>query len=133
MYIHYGNTHFDPDLVAKVHNRPLWTKPLGGLWASRVDAKFGWKDWNAVNQLKECVEENSFTFLLTEDVKVLEIRSVEDLDGLLTPSGMDFEQLLSEGIDAVELFLESRDLYYALYGWDCDSILIMNKEVIIPC
>ena len=30
--------------------------------------------------------------------------------------------------EVVDDYLES--LYFKLYGWDCDSILIMNKDII---
>ena len=43
----------------------------------------------------------------------------------------DFEKLLSDGVDAIELFIsDDRELYWSLYGWDCDSILIMNPDVV---
>ena len=47
---------------------------------------------------------------------------------------LDFEQLLKNGIDAVQLslFIGNYELYYKLYGWDCDSILIMNPDIIKP-
>ena len=46
--------------------------------------------------------------------------------------GIDFESL-SKSYDAIELHLsDSEDnLYMMLYGWDCDSILIMNPDVIV--
>jgi hypothetical protein len=43
---------------------------------------------------------------------------------------LDFEKLARD-YDAVEILAGSNvDLYYAFYGWDCDSILIMNPYVI---
>lgn len=46
---------------------------------------------------------------------------------------IDFEKLKSLGCDALEIFAGSnRTLYDLFYGWDCDSILILNKDVIIP-
>lgn len=46
---------------------------------------------------------------------------------------LDFETLESSGVDAVEVNLSAdRNLYYELYGWDCDSILIINPEIIVP-
>ena len=47
---------------------------------------------------------------------------------------LDFEAMVRHGIDAIELDLTKNysDLYYALYGWDVNSILIMNKDIIIP-
>jgi len=43
---------------------------------------------------------------------------------------LDFNKLKEE-YDAIEVFISSDSrLYRALYGWDCDSILIMNKDVI---
>lgn len=51
----------------------------------------------------------------------------------------DFEKAYYLGIDAIELHLsedESPDgmngLYWLLYGWDCDSILILNPKIVIP-
>lgn len=41
----------------------------------------------------------------------------------------DFEKMLADGIDAVEIEID--ELYYALYGWDCDSILIMNPDIVV--
>ena len=41
---------------------------------------------------------------------------------------LDFEELKKE-YDAIEVII-SDGLYYALYGWDCDSILILNKDIV---
>ena len=42
-----------------------------------------------------------------------------------------FEKL-AEIYDAVEVSISSDfDLYYKLYGWDCDSIVIMNPDVVV--
>lgn len=43
-YIHYGAKSFIPGFVRQIVNKPLFTKPKGGLWASPVDAKYGWKN-----------------------------------------------------------------------------------------
>ena len=50
---------------------------------------------------------------------------------------LDFE-LLTYEYDAIELHLSEDNsrgdfmecLYWVLYGWDCDSILIMNPDVV---
>ena len=36
---------------------------------------------------------------------------------------------LKKEYDAIEIVIDK--LYWDLYGWDCDSILILNKEVVI--
>lgn len=44
---------------------------------------------------------------------------------------LDFEKLRELGIDAIELHLiENPELYWTLYTWDCDSVLVMNPDVI---
>lgn len=44
---------------------------------------------------------------------------------------LDFEKL-SRQYDAIEVLIsEDNRLYELLYGWDCDSILVMNPNVII--
>ena len=138
-YIHYGHKKFQINRFVSIRNEELRNKPFGGLWASRTDAKYGWKEWNEDEQFRECEEENSFKFTLSTNANVLEIHSHKDLskvpqvkksifNGSFLP---DFEKLLSDGFDAMELFLsEDDELYWDLYGWDCDSILVMNPDVV---
>ena len=140
-YIHYGHNKFDLSQFKPIRNEKFMNKPYGGLWASRTDAKYGWKDWNEHEQFRVCSEENSFKFVLSENANVLEIHSREDLDKIpqIKTSQLlignclpDFKKLLySVGVDAIELFLsEDPRLYWDLYGWDCDSILVMNPDVV---
>lgn len=147
-YIHYGHTKFEKDMFCPISNRELFTKPNGGLWASPVDAKFGWKDWCNAEKFRKCKKSNSFTFTLRGNAVVEHIRSVSDLDALPKVKStyelwcqLDFERLLEIGIDAIELHMSEEvfidglypmnTLYHQLYGWDCDSILIMNPDVVV--
>lgn len=44
---------------------------------------------------------------------------------------IDFEALKTK-YDVLECSLTKYpELYWSLYGWDCDSILVMNPEVIV--
>ena len=140
-YIHYGHKQFIPEAFTPIRNCVAFTKPYGGLWASPVDAEFGWKEWCEREDFRECDTKNSFTFTLSESAKVLTISSVTEArrlpqvrDELTLPWWVipDFEELVWQGYDAVELKLsEDWSLYQALYGWDCDSILVMNPEVVV--
>lgn len=146
-YIHYGHSSFDRNLFIPIRNQERWVKPHGGLWASSVDAGYGWKDWCISNGFKIERLVEYFEFTLSDDTRVLHIYDVAQLSELPQIEGpdmwccLDFEQLLSDGYGAVELHLseEKRDklscvfakgLYWELYGWDCDSILIMNPDVV---
>lgn len=150
-YIHYGHSSFDLFRFTPIQNREMFSKPSGGLWASAVDSEYGWKEWCTDENFRMSNLSESFEFVLTEWAKVLHIRSVKDLESLPrheTPGWygelmwdcLDFEILLSQGWDAIELHLSEEDLsqvgfceglYYKLYGWDCDSILIMNPYVVV--
>lgn len=141
-YIHYGHTAFIPEQFNPIQNRYGMTKPYGGFWASPKDAEWGWKDWCEAEEFRECKESNSFCFTLRDDSKVLTITNTEQLRSipqqncegfLMLWKALDFETLESSGVDAVEVNLSAdRNLYYELYGWDCDSILIINPETIVP-
>ena len=151
IYIHYGHSKFEREKFRKITNIPMFVKPHGGLWASPVDAKLGWCDWCTREHFVTERLNTSFRFKLSEDSKVLHIRSLYDLAELgdLNLAEMfhvgrmwcwlDFERLLEVGYDAIELHLSDEDksnvgvmdgLYWRLYGWDCDSILVMNPDVI---
>ena len=141
-YIHYGHTKFDKSMFTKIKNVDCSTKPKGGLWASDVYAKRGWKEWCDAEEFRDCNKENSFTFTLADDANILHIDSVSDLQslpkvddkfGIIFSSWilLDFEKL-AEIYDAVEVSISSDfDLYYQLYGWDWDSIVIMNADVVV--
>lgn len=135
-YVHYGSTEFYPELVGPIRNQRMFTKPYGGFWGSPVDTDNGWKDWCESERFRKCREEESFVFSLKPEARVLYLREPEDLKGLPTQvenemttwTSLDFERLVEDGWDAVEV--EIGPLWWQLYGWDCDSILIMNPEVV---
>lgn len=140
IYIHYGHKYFEFNKFVKIKN-VKWNKPEGGLWASDIKAKYGWKNWCKDADFKECNAKNSFCFTLKDKSKVLIISSHDDLNKLPLEHGVsehinnmflciDFEKLANE-YDAIEVLIsEDSRLYYDLYGWDCDSLLVLNKECI---
>ena len=138
-YIHYGHNEFDINKFKTPKNRDWCNKPCGGLWSSRVNAKRGWKDWCEQEDFRECRKDNSFTFKISDDANVLYINCVDDVNKLPEQAqykgssirSVDFEQLMLNGIDAIEFNLSNDwGLYMALYGWDCDSTLILNPNII---
>lgn len=149
LYIHYGSANFSPHCFKQIANTDYpWNKPHGGFWASRVDAKLGWRDWCKSERFELERLNRHFRFLITPAAKVYHLYSSRDLDLLPQRSNYpkwegrffpDFEQMMKDGWDAIELHLSSTDenwswngLYWQLYGWDCDSILIMNPKIISP-
>lgn len=141
-YIHYGHRVFAKCQFKPIKNRIRWSsKPSGGFWASAIDDAYGWKQWCMDNNFQECTKNDSFTFTIRKGAKIVEIQSKEDLyylpilertDGIFDEFiYLDFEKLVKMGIDAIHVLI-SKDhrLYYNLYGWNCDSILIMNPDII---
>ena len=138
VYIHYGSDVYNtPDAI---QNRELFTKPRGGLWASRRDDDCNtWKTWCECEKFRLDKLNYSFEFTLKDSAKVLELNDVEQLNDLpkLKPWNkndqyddclLDFEKLATE-YDAIEL-RNICDFYWPLYGWDCNSILIMNPDIV---
>ena len=139
-YIHYGHTVFRKSDFEEIKNLPQFTKPLGGLWASPVDAERGWKDWCERERFGSCEERNSFRFRLRPWAKLLrlteenikDIPIIEDpplLPGILTRRKprrrIDFESLARK-YDAIEVYIDELYIEY----WDCDSLLVFNPEAI---
>lgn len=147
-YIHYGCTEFRKELFNSVRNRKF-IKPNGGFWASPLDSERSWESWCISNEMNSWLNGGSFTFTLTDDAKVYHIYSIADLYelprnktavALFNEYYIDFEACVRSGIDAIELHLsEERDnhdgfmkgLYWELYGWDVDSLLIFNPDIIV--
>ena len=155
-YIHYGSSTFEPLRWNPIRNAPIelsFEKPTGGLWASPVGAKLGWETWCrsqefCLNELSEC-----FEFELSSDARVLKITSeevVQSLPRILNDPTVnelmqrysrlsvrapkypiDYE-LLAKDYDVIEFLASGFSLpNKVLSGWDCDCILVMNKDVIV--
>ena len=140
VYEHLGHSSFNRDLFRPIRNRKNWVKPDGGLWASPTSADFGWSDWTKSNDFElDRYTEDSFRFQLRPSAKVLYIDSAEQLDDLPMQSTdidyrwvvLDFEKLAQE-YDAMEVLIsKDQRLYWDLYGWDCDTLLVFNPDVIV--
>lgn len=147
-YIHYIKEnvpgHFDLLKFRGIRNRPIpWTKPEAGsgLWGSPVDSTWGWKEWNERAEYRECKDEFSFKFRLKPGNKVLTLKNKPDIEGIPMLAELadirnsfvneyhpDFEKLAGM-VDAIEIE-DINPFYMSLYGWDCESILVLNPYII---
>ena len=146
----YGLGDFDRVFFRKAeNNKDRWprNKPSGGLWATPVDAEFGWLDWNKSETFMAYDDDDYFEFELKPDAKVYVIKSREDvarlpqqwdnkemvkLFGDIRMYGSEFYpdfEKIGKKYDAIEYHLND-ETYWALYGWDCDSILVLNPDAI---
>lgn len=142
IYIHYGSKRFRPKLFKPIRNRDFFNKPDGGLWASAVDAEYGWKQWCEDEDYCECNDQEAFRFTLADGANVVHIRDAADLTDLpkttnphdftwVSNASLDFEKMLADGVDAIELKLSDNwQMYWDMYGWDCDCILVLNPDVV---
>lgn len=151
IYRHYGSNKFNKDEFINVFNTPYSNKPSGGLWSCpTIDVDISWNEWSKSNDFRLDKLEEYFDFTLSEDAKVLEIKDIKDLANLPTirqdyclgiyDVNIDFEAISKE-YDAMMVWMyRSEDLddsvrmfdgmYYKLYGWDVDTLLVFNPNVI---
>lgn len=143
-FIHCGDNKFNIDKFEEIKNVTNGTKPNGGLWASEIDDKYGWLGWcektgyNIHSDIN-----NSFTFSIKDDANIVYLEDFWDVLQLplfctICPwYCIDFEECINEGIDAIYTKLytdkKSKDnsLVHYLEGWDCNSIVILNKDIIV--
>lgn len=141
VYIHYGSPELEK--VDPIRNSSYLPKPVGGLWASRKDDLRGWKRWCICEEFHLDKLNISFEFVLKDNARVLELSDADQLDDLpkINRSDrpydkndqwsicyLDFEKLSKE-YDAVEV-VDIGHFYWPLYGWDCNSIVIMNPDIV---
>ena len=148
-YGHFGTGTFHPEYFVKITNDPVRSKPYGGLWASHVNASRGWEEFCSREQYDVASLRKHFDFTLRPDANVYIVRTMKDLTvlpmrenpnpavyGMYLP---DFEKCIELGIDAVELAwygdefrqTDSGPVGGTLRSWDCDSIVILNPDIIL--
>lgn len=136
-YIHMGHSNFDKYKFKPITNDRDWVKPRGGLWASPENAPYGWEAWVTDNNFTFDLSK-WFVFTLKDGARVLEITSSNQLKNLPKKEGvfshswvtLDFEAL-TKMYDAIQVMISSDgQLYWDLYGWDCDTLLVFNPDII---
>ena len=115
-------------------------KPLGGLWCSPAVTEWGWKEW-CKEAAFYCAKHAVQIEISTDNFYVIDC--FDDLDKLpvaesempLPIECLNFEKIKESGIDAIHLTIkgeqETRHTHPKwLYGWDCESVLILNERCI---
>ena len=140
--ITYGLGEYCPAKFEEISDEPFRNKPRGGLWSSPIDSEFGWKDWCIAEEWREDTLGSWFTFDFVGSVLVIDgphdaakLPWIEDgrYDGFISFQAMccpDFYY------DAIYLTEQGQELTrytnrHSLYGWDCESLLIMNPNSIV--
>ena len=156
-YRHYGSDKYNRDIKVDLSYKKLTlSKPKkAALWGTPIESDFGWKDWCEREDFDLDSLKTYFDFKLRPGSKVLIIENEQDLDGLdefihhdeyandighddliLMIFGyrraeqvlLNWEKLVSI-VDAVEI-LYNDFTCYRFYGWDCDSICVLNPDAI---
>ena len=153
-YITFGMLELSKDKFKEVRNREMFCKPWGGLWSSPYISNEKYiSDWHRwcinndfrVDKLSDAVlfniedGANIYTIDTLEDLTyLLEYFSQEDRFGLnnfLDSRVLDYERLHKDlGLDGIYLTkngeAETRWSNPTLYGWDVESLLIFNFDII---
>ena len=133
IYIHYGSDKFEKELFMSIVNRNMINKPFGGLWASDIKADQPWEKWCIDNDFRIDELDKNFKFTLDDSANIVEWTAKADLKQVPTQDLSGYlPEYLFDTMGAIKLNLSKGDyeLYYELYGWDCDSILIMDPDII---
>lgn len=138
--IHWGASKYNKELFKPIKNSYLSDKPSGGLWTSPVNSIHSWKQWTEANGHKD--SDLFFELDLKNTTRILTIDIESDFNKLMfvpnehNAPEVDFECLMLN-YDAIWLTytgeLNSRAMNFnsTLHGWDCETVLILNKECII--
>lgn len=133
-----GNGEWDPSKFDPISNA-RFIKPKGGLWTSPIGSEWGWKDWCeaegfGLDQLK-----NAFEIDYTGRTLVIDsLADAAEMPWLLIGNCLrcpDFEAIEASGVDAIHLTVNGERetrlvMEHSLYGWDCETVLIMNPATI---
>ena len=158
IYIKYWYNHgesFDASKIQIELGNPefQWGKPDLGFWGSLWNASFGWKEWCIAENYGDYDWNNPIYFRLKSNSTILKIYREDLNDDVLSKYVildekmyhaihrehyfLDYNKIVDDGIDAVELMDGSigHSIWYNKYeqifnSWDCESIVVLNKDVL---
>jgi hypothetical protein len=142
--VHYTDKSFKlhPIIIKNGDGKTgLLIKPNGGLWCSPLESENGWIDWcksesfgNLANQQKVILNIDTNHFAVIDSEQDMERKLPwYQFEGNFW--AIDFKKMVEQGIDGIHLtakgLAETRWTHpKTLYGWDCETILIMNEGCI---
>ena len=161
IYIHYGSKEFNQNLFRERRSM-LSNKPDQGLWASKINDEFGWREWCEQEEYRLDLLMQSFKFTISENAKIMQIKGLEVSDELKhyinngpiraslfglcfyrngDQKMIDFDRMIKDGYDGIEFTITETPfwnnetnshniLWDMMYGWDCNSIVIFNPDII---
>ena len=145
IFISYGTDEFD----ANNFRQPIFNskraminnKPVGGLWASPIDAQYGWVDFCDCNSFHLKTLAKHFLFKLKPESKIYVIDNYDDLKKISTIPDclgqMCINWELLQDYDGIFVTDKGRNLKYVkgirgLDAWDVSSICVFNPDIIVP-
>ena len=158
-FIAYGRDSFNAKMNTTWEYKPEngWTKPWGGVWASPINASYGWAEYLDGDNFGSRIRDLSkhFRFKLAKGAKIYTIDNKQDLINVSTYLGsyedyeskwfIDFPKLCNDyGCDGVfvtdkavkelrcNIYLDRLNIIQSLFTWDVCSIWIANLDIIEP-
>lgn len=132
---HHGSSRFLPRKFKPITNWSMGVKPLGGLWTSPVNTKFGWKEWCECEHFGVDVDLwfdlNFVGRLCTIDSLALPTIAPRPFSSSVHP---DFVAI-ARSYDAIHLTERGQERTRLthprnLYGWDCETVLVLNRRAV---
>jgi len=155
-YIILGKKELTREKFSPVKSRVGLNKPEGGLWASPYypDKEYisSWHEWCAI-EMDNWLSNDSVILTVKDNARIFTIDSQEDLLKFINIVGVAEDEIMSKISyrfaspnfeKAKELFdviylsengqwktrFSCKECQYNLYGWDCESVLILNFDCI---
>lgn len=144
----FGNIIDKSKIETNLAPRIYANKPLSAWWGSPINATYGWKEFCIDNKFKNktyFAPNNRVKWTL--DGKIFVINNEDDLQYAKDHNLMkyykdhnlfcfDFIKMKDNGYDAIELKAyyighnSYGNLAGSLWGWDCESIVVLNPDKI---
>ena len=147
VFISYGTDRFDVNQfrqpIFNSKRAMINNKPVGGLWASPINAEYGWVDFCDSNSFHLKTLAKHFIFKLKTDAKIYVIDNEEDLRKISTLPDMNYYDVLGINWELLREYdgvlvtdngcrLKFLNGIKGLEAWDVASICIFNPNIIVP-
>lgn len=137
MKVEWVGEDFDISKITPISNHKYGCKTWGGLYTSPVNARKKWRHHLAQAYDLDFDTIPYIVLDIRDDARILEVHSYHDLLKLpLIPyfgwiGQPDWEKALQD-YDALHITYEERGFEDVVtFGWDCDTIVIKNPNIII--